>query len=86
MRRSRELQLHLIEVVPINVSVTERMDQLTGLKLTHLRDHHRQERVARDVEGDTQEEVGRALIELAAQPTLSDVELDKGVTRRERHL
>src|SRR5690606_3647758 len=51
-----------------------------------VRDHHREERVARDVEGHAEEDVGAALVELAAELPARDVELEERVAGRERDL
>ena len=45
-----------------------------------------QQRVARDVERHAEREVGGALIELAIEPAIVDVELEQRVTRRQLHL
>ena len=44
-RLTRELQLHLLEVVCIDVSVTCSVDELSRLQTAYLSDHHRQKRV-----------------------------------------
>ena len=62
------------------------MDEIAGREAGDLRDHHGEERVAGDVEGDAEEEVGAALVELAAQAAVEDEELKQRVARRERHL
>ena len=46
----------------------------------------RQQRVGRDVERHAEEDVGRALVELAGEPAVRDVELEQAVARRQRHL
>jgi hypothetical protein len=61
-------------------------DELAGLEARLLRDHHREHRVARDVERHAEEEVGTALVQLAAEPPVGDVELEHRVTRRQRHV
>ena len=81
-----KLQARLLEVVEIEVRVAERVDELAGLQAGHLRHHHRQQRVGRDVERHAEEDVGGALVELARQPALGDVELEQAVARRQRHL
>ena len=73
-------------MVEIKVRVAERVHELAGFKPGHLRNHQRQQRVGGDVERHAEEDVGRALIELAGEPTLGDVKLEQTVTRRQRHL
>ena len=51
-----------------------------------LREHVRQQRVARDVERDAEKDVGAALVELAAEAFAArHVELEERVAGRERH-
>src|SRR5690606_4700321 len=68
-----QLQLHLLDVVAVNVHVAESVDELAGLKPRHVGDHHRQQRVAGDVERHAQEKVARALVQLARQPPVRHV-------------
>ena len=50
---------------------------------TGLRGHHvREQRIAGDVERHAQEQVGTALVKLATQPTIGNIELEERVTRR----
>ena len=57
-----------------------------GSRSALLREHVRQERVARDVERDAEEDVGAALVDLAAQAFAArHVELEERVARREGH-
>ncbi len=67
-RRARKLQARLLEMVEIEVRVAEGVDELAGLQPGHLRHHHGEQRVGRDVERHAEENVGRALVELAGQP------------------
>ena len=46
----------------------------------------RQQRIGRDVERHAQEDVGGALVELAGQPAVGDIELEQAVAGRQRHL
>jgi hypothetical protein len=57
-----------------------------GFEPGHLRHHHGQQRVGGDVERHAEEDVGRALVELAGQPAVGDVELEQAVAGRQRHL
>jgi hypothetical protein len=76
VRRAGELGARLVEVVHVEVSVAERMDEVAGLKPGYLRHHLRQQRVAGDVERDAEKNVGAALIELAVQLSVRDEELE----------
>ena len=48
--------------------------------------HIKEKGIGGDVEGDAEEEVGAALVKLAAQFAVAHVELKKGVAGGERHL
>ena len=65
--------------------VAERVDEDAGLEPAHLRHRHGQQRVGGDVERHAEEDVGRALIELARQRAVGDVELEQAMARRQRH-
>jgi len=51
-----------------------------------LSDHHQKQGVACDVEWNSKKDIRTALIELAAEPAVLDVELEQGVTRRKGDL
>ena len=77
---------NLLDVVVVDVAVAAGPDEVADLEPGLLRDHVRQQRVGGDVERDAEEQVGAALVELARQPAVGDVELEQRVTRRERHV
>ncbi len=90
---ARELQFHLLEVVAVDVAVAACPDEVAHVQIALLRHHVGQQRVAGDVEGHAQEDVGAALVQLAAQPApLSGglrrchVELEERVAGHEGHL
>ena len=83
---SRKLLAHLLDMVVVDVTVAAGPDELTDVEADLLGDHMRQQRVAGDVERDAEEQVGAALVELARQPTVRDVELEQRVARRKCHL
>ena len=85
-RLTCQLQTGLIEVVQIEVGVASGVDKLTRLQSANLSHHHAEQRIRCDVEGHTQEGVGRALIELQRQLSVSHIELEDGVTRGQCHL
>src|SRR5205085_7809649 len=75
-RLAREKLLDLREMILVDVQVAERVYELANVKLADVRDHVRQQRVGRDVEGHAEEGVGRALVELAVErSTALDFEL-----------
>ena len=85
-RRARQLQPRLLQVIQIKMRVAEGVDELAGFVARHLRHHQRQQRVGGDVERHAEEDVGRALVELARQSAFRDIELEQAVARRQRHL
>ena len=67
------------------MGVAEGMDKLSWLQSSHMGDHHEQQGIGRDVERHAQEQVGTALIQLQTQFTLSHIELEQRVARRQFH-
>jgi hypothetical protein len=51
-----------------------------------LRHHVGQQRVGGDIEGHAEEDVGAALVQLAGQLAVGDIELEEGVAGRQLHL
>lgn len=73
------------------MEITEGVDEVAGLVATDLCDHDGEERVGSDVEGNSKEEIGATLVELAAQTgalgfRIVDVELKKKMAGWECHL
>ena len=64
-RLAGKLEAGLLEVVAVEVSVAEGVDEFAGREAAHLRHHHGEQGVAGDVEGYAEEDVGTALVELA---------------------
>ena len=83
---TRQLEFRLFDVVQVEMGVTRGVDEVAGLKARHLCHHLEQQGVRGDVEGHTQEGVGRTLIKLQRQAVACHVELEDGVTRGQRHL
>src|SRR5262245_46766872 len=81
-----ELLVGLVEMVEIEVHVAEGVDELARNEPRHLRHHHGEQRVRGDVEGHTEEDIRRALIELAEELALRHIELEQAMARWERHL
>ena len=66
--------------------VPERVHKVPRLKAGHLGHHHRQQRIAGDVERHAKKDVRRPLVKLTTEPAVSHVKLEQGVARRQRHL
>ena len=86
MRRARQLFTRLIEMVQIQVAVAAGPDEIAHIQIALLRDHVREQRIRSDVERHAQEDVGAALIHLARQPAVGDVELEERMAGRQCHL
>src|SRR5690348_12736953 len=84
--RARELQPRLLEVVEIEMAVAARPDELSRLEVALLREHVGEQSVARNVEGDAEEDIRAALIKLTGQPAVRHVELKQRVARHQVHL
>lgn len=80
-----QLRIDLFEMIEIDVRITERVHEGTRLHVHDLGDHHRQQGVRGDVERDSQKKICTALVQLARQPAVDDVELEEGVAWSEGH-
>ena len=80
-----ELKAGLLEVVSVEVEVAEGVNKCAGLKTADLRDHEREEGVGGDIEGHAEEEIGAALIELATEFAVLNIELKKRMAWCEGH-
>ena len=85
MRFAGKLLFRLLDVVGIEVCVAECVDEFTGFKTRDLRDHHGEQGVGRDVERYAKEDIGGALVELAREFAVRDIELEECVAGRQRH-
>lgn len=83
---ARQLLVNLLQVVEVDVRVATYPDELADLQVALLCNHVSQQRVASDVEGHAQEHVSTALVQLARQLAVRDVELEQCVARLQRHL
>ena len=72
-------------MVVVYVGVTKRVNEFSGLVSGDLCHHLQQQRIGRDIERHSEEEIRAALVQLQAQPVAIDEELEHGVTRRQRH-
>ncbi len=72
-------------MVYVQVRVAERMNELARLQTSHLGHHHREQCVGGNVEGNSQEDIGAPLIQLARQATVQHIELKQHVTGGQGH-
>ena len=54
--------MYLFEMVPVDVVIAERVDELARFEFAHVREHVRQERVGTDVEGHADEQLGMKIL------------------------
>ncbi len=69
-----ELQPYLVQMVLVDVYVTEGENELAGRQSSHLGDHHGEERVGRNVERNSQKQIGTPLVQLAGQSAIGGSE------------
>jgi hypothetical protein len=85
LRLTCELHVRLLEMIQVQVAVAAGPDQIPDRQVRLLRQDVRQRRIGRDVEWHAEEDVRAALIDLAGEPAVGDVELEQCVARGERH-
>lgn len=66
--------------------IAEGVYEISGLKVADLCQHHGEQGVGGDIEWHAEEDVGTALIELAGQTALGDIELEEGMAGSQGHL
>src|SRR5437762_5691134 len=80
-----QLLVGLIEMIEIEMRITERMHELASFEAADMSDHVGEQRIGCDVERNTDEYVAGTLIELAGQFAVGDIELEQAMAGRERH-
>lgn len=80
-----KLQAGLLEVVRVEMEVAKGVNKCSGLKTADLRDHEREEGVRGNIERHSEEEIGAALIELATEFAVLDIELKQRMAWCEGH-
>ena len=73
-------------MVVVDVGIAEGVDEVAILQAACLCNHHGEKSIGGNVERDTEENVGRALVELAAETTVGNIELEEDVTGWQVHL
>ena len=66
--------------------ITEGVNEFTGFEARDLRHHHGEQGIGGDVERYAEEDISRALVELAREFSVRHIKLEKGVTGRQGHL
>ena len=85
-RGAGKLLSNLVKMIEVDVGVAGGVDELTGLKSADLRNHHGEKGIRGYIERNSEKNIGTALIELAGELPVRNVELEQGVARRQRHL
>ena len=92
-RFTAQLQRHLFVVVAVDVAVATGPDEVAYIEVALLGHHVGEQGVAGNVEGNAQEDVGTALVQLAAELGFfawvlrrRDIELKERMARHECHL
>ena len=80
-----ELQLHLLDMVGVDMRIAEGVDEVACAEIGYLRHHLQQKGIGGDVERHAEKDVRGALVELERQAPVRHVELEKRVAGRERH-
>ena len=73
-------------MVAVDVRVSGGVDEFSGLQAANLSYHHGEEGVGGNIEGNAQEHIRTALIQLAGKLSVCHIELEKAVAGRQSHL
>lgn len=84
--RALQLLLQRSHMVQVNVSVAQGVNEVAGRQVGDVSNHVSEESVRRNIERHAEPHVGRALVQLAAELAIRDVELRQAVTGRQSHL
>lgn len=82
---SLKLSFQRLNVVQVNMSISQSMYKITWLQAGDVRDHVGEQGIAGDVEGHAQAHVSRPLVQLAGQLPIHHIELAEGMARGQRH-
>ena len=73
---SCELQLHLLDMIEIDMRITKGVYEVASLEPCDLCHHLQEQRVGCDIEWHAEEDVRRALVELQGEATIGYIELE----------
>ena len=85
-RLTGELQIHLFQMVEIQVRIADGMHEVACLQTGHLSYHHQQQGIRGNVERYAQEGVSTALVHLEAQSSVRYIELEEHVAGWQVHV
>ncbi len=91
-RCTAQLQCHLLGVVAVNVAIATGPNEIAHIQIALLRHHVREQGIAGNIERHAQENIGTALVQLAAQFAFAigcggwcNIKLEKGMAWHQRH-
>ena len=70
----------------VKVYIAKSVNELSCFQAADLRHHHGEQGIGGDVERHAEEDIGRALVQLAGEFAIGHVKLEEGVAGAERHL
>lgn len=83
--RAGQLLLEGFDMVQVDMGISKHMNKFTGLEMTNVGDHTREQGVRRNVEWNSQSQITGALIHDATQLAIGHIELAEHVAGRQRH-
>lgn len=84
-RRTFQLQAYLLQVIPVDMCVSQGVYEIAGLQSGHLCHHLEQQGIRCDIERNAEKRVRASLVQLKAKPSLSHVKLEKGMAGWQIH-
>ena len=84
-RLTGDLQVGLLKMVAVEMRIAEGVNKCTSLEATHLCHHVREQCVGCNIEGDAEEHIGAALVQLAVEFAVGHMKLEECVAGHERH-
>lgn len=72
-----KLLFHLFNMIIIDMHITKSMNKFSGFQISYLCHHHRKECIRSNIEGNTEEYISRALIQLTRKLPIRNIELKK---------
>src|SRR5690349_21408999 len=80
-----KLQCSLFEMIIVQMYIAESMNEITGLQVANLGDHHCKKCIRRDIEGHTKKNICTSLVKLAAQFSFCHIKLEHSMAGHQCH-
>ena len=81
-----QLEVSLLQVVGIQMGITEGKDKVPILQLANLGHHHSEQGIGSDIKRHSQKYIGAALVHLTAQFAIGHIKLEKSMAGRQGHV